>query len=198
MKIGPIVIKLRIAETVFDNKIAGVAELAAATRVTLNNEQAFVIPLSETSTANDLDNGINQTITESFGVVVALKTDDFRSDKTALTATDRLHDIRAQIFKAILGWQMPDAESVISYNGGTLLEINKAWLWYQFEFSSDMRIDIDDGIEQEDLPLFERIWAQYIIEDGQKYESIDDIINAPDNRLPADPTKVDAEQQIEE
>jgi len=198
MKLAPIVLKLRLANTTFGNNIAGAAELAKATRATLNNEQAFVIHLAETVTTNNLDGGISQKISETFGVIIALRNDTTQKDKTGLSAFDRVHDIRAEIFKAILGWQMPDSESLIIYSGGRVLELNRAWFWYQFEFSADQRIDDDDGIEMEDLPQFLKLYAQYILADGEKYDDIADIVNKPEKRLPADSSKVDAEQQIEE
>lgn len=198
MKLSPIVIKLRLADTPFDNQIAGAAELAEATKATLNNEQAFVIPLAEVAAANNLDGGINQVVIETFGVVIVLKNDTTQKDKLSLTAFDRIHDIRAKIFKAILGWQMDDAESIVTYAGGRLLELNRAWVWYQFEFNVNIRVDDDDGVEMGDLPAFEEVYAQYLIADGQKYDDIDDIVHKPEPRLPADAADVDAEQDIEE
>jgi len=198
MRIAPIVIKLRLADTPFDDQIAGAAELAEATRATLNNEQAFVIPLAEVAAENKLDGGINQVIAETFGVVIVLRNDTTQKDKLSLTAFDRIHNIRAKIFKAILGWQMDDAESIVTYAGGRLLELNRAWVWYQFEFNVNIRVDDDDGVEMGDLPAFKEVYAQYILADGQKYGDIDDIIHRPEPRLPADAGDVDAEQDIEE
>ena len=52
MKLGPIVLKLRAADTRFENRIAGAAELAAALEGTLQKEMAFVIQLDENATPN--------------------------------------------------------------------------------------------------------------------------------------------------
>jgi len=165
MKIGPIVLKIRLAETRFTNNVFGAAELAMAQEYTLLPESAFVIPLSETTKPNNMDTGINQVITERFAVVVALDNGSSDSDKVGLKAYDVLNDVRSEIFSAVLGWQIDGAESVISYAGGRIAQINRVYLWYQFEFLYDTRIDDDDGIDTgaDALGLFDSIYAQWIL-----------------------------------
>ena len=165
MKIGPIVLKLRAAETRFGDMIAGAAELAYALSGTLTKEVAFVIPLTETAKTNDLDSGISQKITERFGVIVALDNATSDRDKTGLTAYDTLHDIRTELFSAILGWQIPGTEDLVSYGGGRSIGITRATFWYQFEFVTVTRIDDDDGIDvgAKDLKDFDKIYAQWAI-----------------------------------
>lgn len=165
MKLSPIVLKLRLGNTTFANRIAGSAQLALAIKATLINEMAFVIQLSEKASDNKLDGDISQLINERFGVIVALKNDASQADKTGLTANDRLFTVRAEIFKSILGWTIPGQESVTSYVGGNLLDLNRAWLWYQFEFTSGLRVDKDDGFDagEDDLPPFDTLWAEWIL-----------------------------------
>jgi hypothetical protein len=138
----------------------------------LNKEAAFVIQLAETVTPNNYDNSINQTITERFAVVVALDNGTSDRDKLGLIAYDRLELIRNQLFRALLGWQMPNldysgpkTEGPVSYAGGKVLGINRAWLWYQFEFSVDTHISDCDGVDNgaDDLDDFNTIYAQYIL-----------------------------------
>jgi len=165
VKIGPIVLKLRAAETRFGDMIAGAAELAYALSGTLTKEVAFVIPLTETAKANDLDSGISQKITERFGVIVALDNASSDKDKTGLTAYDTLHDVRAEVFKAILGWQIPGTEDLVSYGGGRTIGITRATFWYQFEFVTVTRIDDDDGVDVgvEALDDFNTVYAQWVL-----------------------------------
>jgi len=199
MKLAPIVIKIRAGHTRFGNNIAGAAEFAVATQQgMLQKEAAFVVQLDEVVTENNVDGGISQIITERFGVITMLDNALSQKDKTGLTAYDTLFSVRKDLFKALLGWQMDGFESLVTYAGGKVVGINRAQLWYQFEFAADVRIDNDDGVDMGDLPEFKRLWAQYILADGQKYDNIDDIVDGPPNRLPADSDKVDAEQKIEE
>lgn len=164
MKLQPIVIKLRAAETRFNNKIAGAAELALAMSNTLYDEMAFVIQLSEVASRKEYDSGINQKVIERFAVVVALKNDTTSSDKTGITANDLLFTVRAQLWKALLGWQMNEGEeSLVYYSGGRLLQINPAYLWFQFEFEVETRLGDEDGVVLEDTDMFNSLYTQYVL-----------------------------------
>jgi len=165
MLLSPIILKIRAQETEFKNYVGGSADLANAMEYSLTKEAAFVIQLAETASANNYDSSINQKITERFAVVVALDNGTSNKDKLGLIAYDRLAGIRTELFSAILGWQMTDTESLVEYSGGKVLGVNRAWLWYQFEFSVDTRITDDDGVDNgaDDLPLFDEIYAQYIL-----------------------------------
>jgi len=159
--LSSIVLKLRAANTRFENRIAGAAELAVALRGTLQREMAFVIPLNEDSTANDYDTCINQKVTERFGVIVAIASDATQSDKTGITAFDSLQATRTELFKCLLGWLMDNAEDLVSYGGGRLLEFDRSYLWYQFEFVTAFLLGEDDGVVLGDTNWLDTIRAQY-------------------------------------
>lgn len=187
MQLGPIVLKLRLASTQFENRVFGAAELALALEYGLKIDTAFIIQLAETASINLMDGGVNQKITERFAVVCGLDNGSSDRDKVGLIAYDRLAAIRAEIFSALLGWQIPGTESLVSYGGGRMAGINRAWLWFQFEFLVETRITDDDGIDvgAAELPDFDKIYAQWAIP-GPKghqfadWENFDDGIYPPD------------------
>ena len=162
MKLSVIALKIRAANTSFGDMVAGAAELALAQQETLREESAFVVPLSDTPSPNEQDSGYYQPLSETFSVVVALKNDDARFDQLGTTAIDRVDTIRAELFKAILNWVMPNTEGPIIYRAGRLLDLNPAWLWYTFEFALTTDLDEDDCIDPEDTDEFLEIYAQYI------------------------------------
>jgi len=145
MRLGPIVLRIRLANTRFKQFVGGAAELDSALKGTLTGEQAFVVPLAEEVNANDYDNNINQKISERFAVVAVFKNDRSDADKTGLTAYDQLHEVRSEIFKAILGWQVIGGESLISYAGGQILNMDAAYMWYQFDFQYTTRLQEFDN-----------------------------------------------------
>lgn len=181
MQLSPVVIKLRAANTRFSNRIVGAAELDLALKYTLKKETAFVIQLSEQASPNTLDNGVSQSLVERFAVVVALANDSSQSEKTGLVAYDSLDACRAEIWHAILGWDIEGFETPISYAGGRLIAMNSAYLWYQFEFLITREVNQltghEDGIQinRDDLPNFDTVYAQYVfaqnnnlpVEEGQ-------------------------------
>jgi hypothetical protein len=166
VKLGQIALKIRLAETRFDDRIGGAAELAYALAKPLNEEMAFVIPLGEAADSNQYDTSINQNIVERCGIVVALNNDTERKDRYGIVAYDLVHDVRTEIFSAILGWNPEETTgSFLYYRGGRLLEITRAFLWYQFEFERTLRITDSDGYDNEydKLQDFNEIWTDYIV-----------------------------------
>ena len=145
MRIVPIILRLRAANTRFQNNVGGSAELDIARKNTLKADMAFVIPLNEECPINPNDNDINQVITERFSIITALANDTTQKDKAGIIAYDLLHEVRSQLFKALLGWTIYGAESLIYYAGGQLLNISAAYLWYQFDFEYTVRVVGFDG-----------------------------------------------------
>lgn len=209
MKIGPIVLKLRLSNTYFANRVGGAAELDLATTYTLKQDMAFVIPLMEDSTENVSDPSIQQEITERFAVVVAVANDTDPKDLTGIVAYDRLHDIRSELFHALIGWQMGYGGSV-SYRGGRLLAIDPSRLWYQFEFDSPALLKTDsDGYGElqyanvderkpfEDLDDFYKIFNEYILTPSVKWEDLLEELGTEGLHLPLAATSPDMQQMID-
>ncbi len=181
MRLGAIVLRIRSKNTHFENFVGGVVELDTAIKNTLKKDMAFVIPLIDDAGKNNYDTTINHRIIERFGVIVALANDMSQSEKLGFLAYDQLHDIRGQLISALCSWIPIDAESQICYRGGKLIDINNAYLWYQFEFEYDSRIIQDpvtgniqlqnSSFDDSETPVpFNTIYMQ--------------LINTPDSRIP--------------
>lgn len=149
MKLSPIVLRLRAAAIEeFGDRIAGAAEFATVQEDTLEADTAYVIQLLDVGIPNDIEQDVSQRVTEGFAVIVALRNDEQQKDKTGLIAFDNLFNIRTQLFNSLVGWEMDDEdesdgfypEGPIYYKGSVLLDINPAWLWYQFEFEYKGRL----------------------------------------------------------
>ena len=155
MRLLPVILKLRLAGTSFQNRIAGAAEFALAQRNVLNDEMAFVLPLAEDCESNRNDGGLVQKLTERIGVATAIRNDSTQSDKLGIRAYDRLEEVRTEIWHAILGWEVPGFETVLEYRGGRILGIDRPYLWYLFEFEAKKHL-VDgpggNGIKPDDYP----------------------------------------------
>lgn len=168
MRIFFIVSKLRSAGTHFGNYIGGAADLELVRHAEkIDSDFAFVIPLQDRVSENRHDSTIEQTITERFAVVVILQNDSSQSEKMGIIAYDKLHYIRSEIFRALIGWELYGAISPISYDGGQLLPLNPAYMWYQFSFKYDIRLSEYDGYcDVEGAELFSTEGSQRIIQDA--------------------------------
>lgn len=174
MRLDLIVLRLRATTELFKNRVGGVAEYAFARENTLTQEMAFVLPIQESSPVNEYDNTIQQPLAEQFGVVVAVKNDRDFKDKTGFAAYNGLHNARADIYKAYLGYDSANfitdddnfcSNSIVYYRGGQLLDFDRAYLWYQFTF--EYRVSLQSDAVQDDLAALktylDTIWAQYEI-----------------------------------
>ena len=170
MKLSPIVLILRTANiSTFGERIAGAAEFSMIQEDTLEGDTAYVIQTDDTAIKNQTDGAVEQKLTERFGVVVAIRNDQSQADKTGLTAYDQLHEIRKSLWDALVGYNLDSVlnddgysvEGPIEYTGGSLMDINSAWLWYLYEFEYPARLQ--SLLRDYDLDNLNTIAAQWRI-----------------------------------
>lgn len=174
MKLSPIILALRLSNTTFESRIGGIADFAQIEKNTLSYEAAFVIPFDEESLADENDAAANQKVKERFSVVCAIKNDNKRDEKVGLTAYDRIDDIRDELFKVLINFDL-GYDHTIEYDRGRILNFNAAWLWYQWDFIIYSRISSDetgygfvelrsvgDRQQPSQLPDLYRIYADYL------------------------------------
>lgn len=137
MLINPIVAHLRAACPTFAGRVTGGIDWdAVAESAQLVHPSAYVIATADGATANDIQNGIRQNITDKIDVVVVLNV----SDERGQAANDDLHLIRAELWRGLVGWR-PGAEyDPMEYAGGTLLHISRARVVYRFGFTAGFQI----------------------------------------------------------
>ena len=172
MKLSPIIAQLKTSTTRFNSNIGGAAHLMAAQTETYSVDRAFVVQLAETATPNDQDVGLNQTITNTFAVMVAL---DNRIDKRGQAAHDELATTRTQLFSSILNWSPPGSSRPIQFVGSRYLNMNRAFFWYQFEFSVEACLTEADGYQ----PTFDdltHVSVKYdMVDETEQTDAEDDI-----------------------
>lgn len=131
------------------NNVAGAAQfkqLEEATSIPL--PFAFVMPLDDDPQDSKANNAVRQPMTDSFSVVVAISN---AADEKGQAGVISVHALRAEIWKALLGWCPGPDYNGIEYQGGSLLKVDRARLWYQFEFGAYMEIGPSDGWEGDAL-----------------------------------------------
>ena len=142
-------------------RFAGSAEYAALSEAAkLELPSGYVIPMDDEAFDQESSNGYQQRIREVFAVVVVL---DNKVDERGQTSIVTVESIKKEIWSALLGWA-PDAEhDRIEYDGGQLMNVNRAHLYYQFEFTTDTTLGEEDtyqAVENAALPAFEQVGIQ--------------------------------------
>ena len=133
MKLAPIVAELRRRCPSFEQRVYGSVEFSSIeTATNLAMPCAFVLPLGESTGERDSGNEYRQSVEQSVGVVVFVANSP---DRTGFDAYDGVEDIKAEILKAIVGWEANDESDEIEYDGMSILEFNRARLAVQMEFT---------------------------------------------------------------
>ena len=146
MKIDLIIQALRTRCPSFKGRVGGSAEyVSARNESALAMPHAFVIPMADTAGDNVKPNGYRQTVRDGFAVCVALANKDPRGQHNA----NLVHDIRIELNKALLGWEMDDEYSGITYDGGQITELNRACLWYTYEYYAEFTLGDEDAYRPE-------------------------------------------------
>lgn len=175
MKLSTIIVALRAGNTYFGTNIGGALDFGRVQQSTLSDDVAFVIPLGEDVGENSDDSSINQIIKERFGVVCAIKNDSNAAERTGIIAYDMLHTVRAGLLRVLVHLDL-GYNTTIEYSAGKLLDINSAWMWYQYEFVYESRLasntagegeieerTVDERQDPLQLPDLKRIYTDIIL-----------------------------------
>ncbi|HAF00386.1 MAG TPA: hypothetical protein DCG63_03740 [Methylophilaceae bacterium] len=134
MDLNPIIDRLKNNVAIF-KLVGGSADIPSAEERLLNHPAAFVLPLNEVASSNQLAfSAISQLVTVNFGVLVAVRN---VSDATGLASLTDLEAIRRSVKTQIMGWQ-PEADfEPITYVSGGLLKLSDdAVLWWMDSFTT--------------------------------------------------------------
>ncbi|MDK9373432.1 hypothetical protein QQF54_08695 [Lelliottia sp. V106_10] len=160
MDLRKIILALRERVPDFGTRVSGAAEFRPLAEVgKLALPAAYVIPLHDETEEQKSQTDYWQFCTDGFSVVVAL---DNRLGELGLESVDdAVHIVRRKLWRALLGWS-PSEEYTrgIEYRGGVLLDMNRAILYYKFDFQATFEILPEDTWHQQeldDLPWLETV-----------------------------------------
>lgn len=116
---------------------------------------AVVMPGGDDASPSVAQNVIVQSVEDQFVVVLILQTAGRdRGEQTA----DVLHDLRAELWRALVGWVPGDGYEPIEYVSGEVTEINRATTYYTMTFSSELTVGHAMGLGDGDTP---ETWQEY-------------------------------------
>ncbi|KAA5937603.1 hypothetical protein F3I27_21970 [Pantoea sp. Bo_2] len=162
MKLSLIIEALREISQSFGGRVGGAAEFKAIDNVSqMQAPAAYVVPTGDNAGEQKSQTDYDQLVTEGFAVIVAL---DNRADQRGQNAYDSVNDIRAEIWAALLGWEVDENTYPIKYEGGQVISINRELLYYQFDFSAVREVsDVDTrhGADLSKLPPLKTVMIDF-------------------------------------
>lgn len=130
-------LKTRAAAT-FGGRVAGAAEYKRLPEnANLVMPAAYVVPLDDDAGEMTSENGYSQIVRDSFAVIVAVSN---APDERGQTSAISVAAMRAVLWSALLAWKPDGTHGPIQYEGGQLLDLDRARLYYQYEFSAATEI----------------------------------------------------------
>lgn len=137
----------------FDTGTEGVLAFTDSTGA-LAYPAAVVIPLDDDATDLDALPGpqLNQTVIERIGVVVEF---DTTADRRGQAGVDQVQAMKYALHGAILNWNPEPLRSTngLRYGGGRLLKLDRARLFWQFEYTLSVLLTDGDGFQLRGDPL---------------------------------------------
>lgn len=158
MRMSVVIERLRAGCPSFKGRVAGASEFKPLPETAkMAVPSAYVMPLDDDAGEQRSQTDYYQLVTDGFAVVVVIAN---TADERGQHAVDHVHDLRREIWRALLGWQPTPDYNPVTYEGGALVEMDRARLYYQFEFSASFEIGEEDTRqwdELEALPEFEGV-----------------------------------------
>lgn len=164
MNLDLVITQLRTYCTVLGGRVGGSADFDVGTEAViaftdpvtnrLTYPAAVVIPLDDETRDDDQaqSGALDQALTERIGVVVEF---DATADRRGQGGVDQVQAMKYALFAAILNWNPSPGQSVrgLRYGGGRLLKLDRARLFWQFEFTLDVWLTDGDGFPISGDPL---------------------------------------------
>ncbi|MBV4476150.1 phage tail terminator protein [Pseudomonas botevensis] len=135
MKITPILTQLRAQCQSLANHIAVGVDLALLQgNPDLPMPSAHVIPLADQASTSTAQNLTRQPIRDRFDIILVLDATD------ATKALDLLHDLRAELWRALVGFKPGSDYSAVVYDGGEMVSINSSRVLYRLRFFAEFQL----------------------------------------------------------
>lgn len=156
MILAAFISQLRTYAPVFGGRVGGAAEFVRGLRdysTSMALPAAYVLPIDQdVEAANDTWGGLQQLVHYGVGVAVEL---DAQADRRGQAPAMDLDDVRDQVFASVLNYKLDDCHMARGayYRGAHGLDLDRARLFYQFDFTVDWQITDADGFQVDGFPI---------------------------------------------
>lgn len=135
MKITPILTQLREQCPALASRVVAGFDLATLQAgAPMQTPCAYVLPMADVASRNAAQNVTLQTVRDRFDTVLVLDASD------ATTALDLLHDLRAELWRALVGFRPGDDYTGIEYDGSELVSSDSNRVLYRLRFFAEFQL----------------------------------------------------------
>ncbi|WP_422777198.1 phage tail terminator protein [Pseudomonas mediterranea] len=135
MKITPILTQLREqCPTLASRVVAGLDLATLQAGTPLQIPCAYLLPAADVASRNTAQNVTLQTVRDRFDVVLVLDASN------ATTALDLLHDLRAELWRALVGFKPDASYTGIEYDGSEPISVNSDRVLFRLRFFAEFQL----------------------------------------------------------
>ncbi|MFL1562477.1 hypothetical protein ACI77J_14810 [Pseudomonas sp. O64] len=141
MKLIPIIKHLRNTCPTFKRRVYGGLDWdPVAKSVQTDMPAAYVICIGDAAEPSEVSGMIRQRVRDAIDVNVEVWSEDERGQGAA----DLIHDLRAELWRALVGFKPGGDGTPLQYDDGELLLIDRSKAVYRFRFFTEFVIGRDD------------------------------------------------------
>lgn len=129
---------------------------------------AYVVVLGDDADPSDTQNTIRQVVRDQFDVCVEV----FNQDERGQSAADALHDLRAELWRAIVGFSPGADGDPIQYDSSALMLINRSKAVYRFRFFTEFQLGRNPPAPGGPMPPAET-WHEQELDGLKPFEGVD-------------------------
>jgi hypothetical protein len=157
MVVDATIAQLRAACPPLGGRVAGAADFQLGLRNYNENmplPAAYVVPLDQASPGNQVMTGLIQVVEKTIGVIVEF---DARPDRRGQAPVMNYDAMETALFGALLNWQPAVCATLNQqgywFSGGRFLDLDRARLFYQWEFALAWQLTDADAWSPEAVDL---------------------------------------------
>lgn len=155
--------QLRVNLQPVGGRVAGAAGFAKSTQdqAWMELPAAYVLPGDEDADENPPGNGLDQHVIERIKVIVEF---DNSLDRRGQAASEQYSPMRAAVWACLLNWRIDpqNAAQGLYYEGGRMLDFDRARLFYEWTFALRRQLSDLDGWQEPSDPLMEVDFARSV------------------------------------
>jgi hypothetical protein len=146
---------LRVRAPIFGGRVAGAAEFYRGLKeynTSLPLPAAYVLPLGQDAEPNKTYGGLFQIIHKTIGIAVEL---DAQRDRRGQDPAMNMEIVETQVLASCLNLVLGDCRMTQGayFAGARYLDLDRARMFYQWEFVLDWQITELDGVLPDSIPL---------------------------------------------
>lgn len=169
MRLTPLIKHMRNRCPSFARRVFGALDWDPTTEVSkADMPAAYVVVLGDDADPAPSQNVITQVIRDTFDVCVEVSSQDERGQ----SAADALHDLRAELWRALVGFEPGDDGDPLQYDSSELMLIDRSKAVYRFRFYTEFQLGRNTPKPGAALPPAET-WQEQVLDGLPLLQGVD-------------------------